>query len=326
MDPAATGPELHFQLPGLVRNARIVSYFNVASCCIMIYDVLITLDEEVRSIWSGRLSWSKLLYLFVRYSTIFEVGVILWADFIKLAWALYRSLDLRSLNSLGLFVIGLAIGEMIMSMRTWAVWKRDKKLGIALAILWPICWISGFTITGIWLQTVRFDPSPMAQFQGCFLTDASQLLFVAWLTLLLYDTVNFVLICIPAYHSFRLGGGSHFVKAVYTDGIVYYAYLFALSAANIVVVVTMPRDLQTLLSMMERVLHAVFTCRMVLHIHSISRANGPHTEDHSIPTYTPGDTIVLKPLGSQEESAFCESTVGELTVNAPEPPTHALPP
>ncbi|KAF5342480.1 hypothetical protein D9611_001262 [Ephemerocybe angulata] len=270
----------------------------------MVYDILITFDEEYRSIWTGRMGITKILYLFARYSTIFEVGVVLWGTSYEctstairpahsvtsnshsiLQSKLYLETGTGDAKSLlistyvstwfyirGLFVIGLGFGEMIMSMRTWAVWKRSKKLGIFLLIFWPVCWIAGFVIAGLFAKTVKFDPSPMSQFKGCFVTEASPILFIAFVILLLYDTVNLVLISIPAYNSCeaktaklystrcllisapplcpdRRGGTSQLVRSVYTDGIVYYVYLFALSALNIIVIVKMPTDLVTLLSM-----------------------------------------------------------------------------
>lgn len=44
------------------------------------YDILITLDEEIRSIWLGTWTPTKILYLLVRYSTIVELGVVLWRE------------------------------------------------------------------------------------------------------------------------------------------------------------------------------------------------------------------------------------------------------
>ncbi|KAJ2917707.1 hypothetical protein MD484_g2721, partial [Candolleomyces efflorescens] len=232
-------------LSTLLRNARVVSYFNVVSAVILVYDILITLDEESMSIWSGKMTWSKILYLVTRYSTLIEVGVVLWEQIVP------------------------------------GTWYRGCKISFDINV---------------------FDPSPLAMFKGCYVTDASSILFVAWLILLVYDTLNLILIGIPAYksckcHSLsfslpvlgililppdRLGGNSQFVRTVYTDGIVYYVYLFGISALNIIVVLVLPRDLATLLSMPERVLHAAFTCRVVLHIRALTRQEQLSTEASSI--------------------------------------------
>ncbi|KAF6756799.1 hypothetical protein DFP72DRAFT_260908 [Ephemerocybe angulata] len=307
-------------LASSVRNARLVSYFNVASACIMVYDILITLGEEYRSIWTGRMGIMKILYLFARYSTVFEVGVVLWEQAVPGDW--YRGCKISFDINVWLFVIGLGFGEMIMSMRTWAVWKRSKKLGIFLLIFWPVCWIAGFVIAGLFAKTVKFDPSPMSQFKGCFVTEASPILFIAFVILLLYDTVNLVLISIPAYNTYRRGGTSQLVRSVYTDGIVYYVYLFALSALNIIVIVKMPTDLVTLLSMMERVLHAVLTCRVVLHMHNVARQGHLFNSEEGAPSYQLRNVSGGKNLPAVPSKSTYESTL-DSSRDLPKPQTHS---
>lgn len=279
-------------LSGLVENAKIVSYFNVASACIQVYDILITLDEEIRSIWLGTWTPTKILYLLVRYSTIVELGVVLWQQMVPGHW--YRGCKIAFELDVWLFTIGLGLGEMVLSIRTWAVWNRDKRLGIFLLVVWPVCWGGGFAISGIVNKSAKFEPSPMAFLRpGCYPTAGSGIMYIAWIILLIYDTMNLVLISIPAYRSYRLGGNSQFVRSVYTDGILYYVCLFVLSALNIAVVVSMPRDLVALLSMMERVLHSVLTCRVVLHIHSMSNRPLFSTDSFSKLSYQSENAINL---------------------------------
>lgn len=247
----------------------------------------------------------------MRYSTVVEIGVILWQQIVPGDW--YQGCKISFELNVWLFVLGLGLGEMILSIRTWAVWNRDKKLGVFLLILWPICWGGGFAICALFNKSIRFDPSPMAPFRGCYSTDGSEIIFIAWIILLVYDTMNLVLISIPAYRSYRLGGSSQFVRTVYTDGIVYYIYLFALSALNIAVVVVLPRDLVTLLSMMERVLHSVLTCRVVLHIHAVSSRTMFTSDSFSMPTYHPGNAA--RKSGRKNTGGTAEYTIEEQSVD-----------
>jgi len=74
----------------------------------------------------------------------------------------------------GLLVFGLGAGEsefhsqryfplrswrdwilVLLSLRTWAVWRKSRNLGIAFCILWPATWVVAFTVNGIFLQTLR---------------------------------------------------------------------------------------------------------------------------------------------------------------------------
>jgi len=66
--------------------------------------------------------------------------------------------------------------------------------------------------------------------------------------------------------AYRSGGDSQFYRVVYSDGIIYYIYLFGLSLFNTIIILKLPSDYVNLLVMMERVIHSVLACRVVLHI------------------------------------------------------------
>jgi len=44
---------------------------------------------------------------------------------------------------------------VILTLRTWAVWNRDKRLTIILPILYFLFWGSGFIIRGIYLSDIK---------------------------------------------------------------------------------------------------------------------------------------------------------------------------
>ncbi|EAU85186.2 hypothetical protein CC1G_06202 [Coprinopsis cinerea okayama7 len=289
------------------RAQKLVAYFNVASAVILFYEHLITFDEELRSIWTQRWTLSKLLYVFMKYSAFLQVGIIMWqqdvvntdgeaclVSFHVTAW---------------LFVIGLGIGEMLLSIRTWAVWKKPRLMGILLGIFWVVVWGAIFGILAVFLKTVRFDPDPNSPFPGCFISNGDPIFFLDYLLLLVYDTVMLILILIPAYKSYRMGGSSEFVRNVYRDGILYYLYLFVLSLINIIVIVKLPFDMSTILSQFERVLHAVFTGRVVLNIHAQSR------DREELASYvssvggrrTENDGVILVPIGVTTTQTFTDS-------------------
>ncbi|KAJ3503599.1 hypothetical protein NLJ89_g8360 [Agrocybe chaxingu] len=84
-----------------------------------------------------------------------------------------------------------------------------------------------------------------------------------------------------SYTALKQGGNHAMLKVVYRDGIVYYSYLFVLSLVNVIVMPRIPSDLATLLALLVRTLHALLTCRVILHI----RAQGQAAE-----TVLVGDT------------------------------------
>jgi len=81
-----------------------------------------------------------------------------------------------------------------------------------------------------------------------------------------YDACLLILMAIRGVAAFRSGGDSYLMRVVYSDGIIYYIYVFALSLLNVLVIVKLPNEYETLLLMLERVVHSTLACRVVLHI------------------------------------------------------------
>ncbi|KAG1738374.1 uncharacterized protein EDB91DRAFT_457133 [Suillus paluster] len=51
----------------LINSARFNSYFLVAACAAVIYDWVLTFEEEIELIWRQRWSLITVLYLVIRY-------------------------------------------------------------------------------------------------------------------------------------------------------------------------------------------------------------------------------------------------------------------
>jgi hypothetical protein len=99
-------------------------------------------------------------------------------------------------------------------MRSWAVWNRDKRLGIGLVVFLALCWIPVIGIIVVFLNSLdcRFPmpifaghlpdsdisvlsvmlvPSP--PLVGCLLIKGSHIAFVCWVLLLVYEFGEFLL-------------------------------------------------------------------------------------------------------------------------------------
>ncbi|KAH6906050.1 hypothetical protein BKA70DRAFT_1152199 [Coprinopsis sp. MPI-PUGE-AT-0042] len=278
---------------------RLVAYFNVSSSVIFLWEHCITFDQELIAIWTARWTVGKCLYILMKYSAFVQVGIVLWTQVVPSEWE--RACKISFITVAWLLVFGLGVGELLLSIRTWAVWKTPRLMGILLGAFWVVAWGAICAILVIFLRTVEFKADPNAPFPGCFLHEANPIFFLDFIILLLYDTVMLVLILIPAYKSYKAGGTSQFVRSVYRDGIVYYVYLFALSLLNIILVLKLSLDLAILLTQMERVLHSVLTGRVILNIHAESRARQNPSLFSSHAGYTTDEgPVILVALGSKD--------------------------
>ncbi|GJE95972.1 hypothetical protein PsYK624_121650 [Phanerochaete sordida] len=73
-----------------------------------------------------------------------------------------------------------------------------------------------------------------------------------------------------AVRDYRFSKDSGLFRTVFRDGTIFYLYLFAFSAANVIVVLTTPAGLINLLSISERMVHSILTSRIILSLRALS--------------------------------------------------------
>ncbi|EAU85194.2 hypothetical protein CC1G_06210 [Coprinopsis cinerea okayama7 len=148
-------------------------YFNLASTVILFYEHAITIGEEWNSIWTQRWTISKVLYILMKYTAFVQAALILWQLGVVNEDGKACTLSFKIMG--WLFVIGTGLGEMLLSIRTWAVWKKPRMMGYLLALFWCGVWGAIFAIMGVFLKTVRFDPNPDSPFPGCYISHGDQM-------------------------------------------------------------------------------------------------------------------------------------------------------
>ncbi|KAK1229986.1 hypothetical protein PQX77_006939 [Marasmius sp. AFHP31] len=124
------------------------------------------------------------------------------------------------------------------------------------------CYYFGKSVNEI---VYKSPPVAIPNRQGCYLPEGDIVLYKAWIMVVIYDTVTFILMMIPVARAYRRGGRAGVIKVIYQDGIKFFAVMFLCSMANIMVIVANPR-FAFLLTSAERVLHSTIASRAILHI------------------------------------------------------------
>ncbi|TFK63369.1 hypothetical protein BDN72DRAFT_323224 [Pluteus cervinus] len=172
----------------------------------------------------------------------------------------------------------MTLSESILMRRTLALWGNSRKMRIALAIFSIGCIIPVYLVLGLYHQTLTFHSIPSPGMH-CYATGPSHLVYLFWVFLTVYDTGIMILTAIPGIRTYKGSHTSHtgfqsgppprstLTHVIYRDGLLYYVYLVALSALNVVLILKLPADYATsLLSSMERVMYSVLTSHVVLHL------------------------------------------------------------
>jgi len=256
---------------------RLGMMVDVATCTIFIWDCLLTFSMEVDLVWKSKWNFMKGLYLFQRYLPL--VDTVWRIPYGQTGGSWSKAMCRNLYYSTGVMtLVGIAASEMILALRTWAVWNRNQRLSVILPILYVLVWGSGVVAICSFLNSMIFSDPPYPGFKGCFLTYTNKKIVFVWVQLISWDTLMLALMLVPGVRVYRSGGNSALMKAVYHDGVIYYLYLFVLSLINIFVVAILPVQYQQLLSSMERVLHSMLTSRVVLHMRAQAGDNLVHSE------------------------------------------------
>ncbi|KAI5831880.1 hypothetical protein K523DRAFT_414662 [Schizophyllum commune Tattone D] len=256
-----------------LSNVRDSKYTYVASMTVMVYDMLLTLSEEVATIWSGKGSIGKYLFLVNRY-----VAPILFTFDLYYQLSPHPSLEVCKRAYLPPNLLGIASltsVEFILVLRTYALY-RSKAL---LALLSFFCAISAATMMGaslylsvnvVELQNPSFPPPIQV---GCTANCASpicrRLLTAFWIPFFFTETVIFILTLRKSYGSVvGMTSQSKLVQVFYRDGFMYYVVVMCISIANLLVWIAAPVSLSYIATSVMRSLQVTVGSRILLNIRS----------------------------------------------------------
>jgi len=272
-----------------LRHQRLLmDYMLVSAVAAFIYDYILVLHLEIRLIWFSRWSYTKVFYLIIRY-----------IPFISLVLALHNQMSLDpSLKTckrtypveIWLTLLEVTFVEIVLCIRTWAVWNRSRIIGIGLAILIFGDLIVQCFLVNKFVVSMEYSPALYPGFRGCFVTHANRALWTNYTLLTIVDAVVLVLMGISAFRSYRRSNISKLTLIVHRDGILFYIYLLGISIANVVTTATFPLDLMILLSPLGSALYALLTTRIVLNIRDASTQGCNKSELHT--GYDDSSTVI----------------------------------
>jgi len=233
----------------LVRSTLVVS------STVLLYDFLCTLDQEIAYVWSNPRSFSSMLFFINRYVPFIDTFLSLALKFsIK-----QREKCLMYYTIVTwLIILGTIFSEVILMLRTYAIWERNRVMRIFLSFLAALILIPGVILTAIEIHSLNYSRKR----HGCHLVHASPVILAAYLLLVLSETILVVLTTIKAYKHFRHSQAG-WVRQLYKDGILFYFYILAISLANIIVPFVAPTVFANWLASPQRVVHSIL-CNRVL--------------------------------------------------------------
>ncbi|KAL0579724.1 hypothetical protein V5O48_002288 [Marasmius crinis-equi] len=178
----------------------------------------------------------------------------------------------RTTAMLWFMYIGITLSEVILMLRTYALWERRRSILLTLCFTAVALMTPGLFFLQKEIQSFRYAPSDQP---GCLLTDASNIVFISYIMLLAGETIVAGLTLVKGYQHLRRTR-SPWVVQLYQDGILFYVYLLTLSLGNIITSVVNP-EMGPWLSSPQRTLHSLLSTRVLF---LLFRGQRTSAQDH----------------------------------------------
>ncbi|TCD70690.1 hypothetical protein EIP91_002065 [Steccherinum ochraceum] len=204
----------------LVRTHRLIFSSSAAGTMLLLFDTLISLDDEVELVWRSSNTPPKFLYFISRYLGLF-VQIIYLTDVFPLYCP--TQLYFRSVVELSLMI------------RIYALWGQQRNVATFLVLTWLCEQIANFTLLAraIWEMAQHTTPIPSDWLvTGCLVESVPYFFNLCWLPVLLYETLLFFM---SAYKclSFRPSDNTPLLVRLFRDGTVIYLWMCCILVISI---------------------------------------------------------------------------------------------
>ncbi|KAJ7241434.1 hypothetical protein C8J57DRAFT_1477786 [Mycena rebaudengoi] len=267
------------RLVGLLTTVQCATASFIA---ILVYDWLLTLRPEVEYIWKQKMTFGKLLYLINRYLVIVDLIILLNSYANPIIHGSQVCKPWFHIDSWLAFISIVAI-DIMMLLRTWAMWHRSKKVLIFLVILQALCNLAEGGAT-LWASLTLFSIPSQNNIRPCLSGFARpDVLYALWMGVIVWDLgmvymflqsplhsnlkAIMILTLIRAASTVRSHETTNSIIAlVVKDGVQYFVLIFLIAIGNIVVINIAPGPLATMLLTLQRVTNSVIGSRMMLNL------------------------------------------------------------
>ncbi|KAF9534469.1 hypothetical protein CPB83DRAFT_844266 [Crepidotus variabilis] len=254
---------------------RLSSNVLVSMVTLLLWDYAITLQDEISDIWLKPWTLGTVVFFMNRYSPFVDMSMALYMNF-QISSPQYCERMYKAI--LVFLAAGLGVSELVILLRTWAIYHRTATMGYLLLALAAATYTPGFYVAYKEVSILEYQPVP-EDTVGCKVLKSSILIVVPWVLLFISQTIILLLTMIKGKdHLFR--SRQSWVKNFYQQGLVFYILLTCILLLNIAVpLIAKPEPhFKQWLSAPLRVFHSVFANRVILHI-SRSQRMSRHQHD-----------------------------------------------
>jgi len=228
----------------IVEHVQVTRYLNAAGLVALLYDHMLTIDDEVRFIWKASTTLPKMLFLINRY-TVPIILTIKANDYSGLAQPVFSDNYCKWSMSMSTImgITTMSISNFLVLLRIWVIWDRKRRLMYWTGAGYIAAQISAFVVAGRivsnMLSFMVYDP----YFHACIYSRKPGFdLAALWIPGLVFEVQVFVVVWWNALDRPRVNV-CQLSNALYRDGFFYFIILFSLRFMNLMLAIFAPASL-----------------------------------------------------------------------------------
>ncbi|KAK0473745.1 hypothetical protein IW261DRAFT_1503180 [Armillaria novae-zelandiae] len=221
-----------------LRDVRSTRCAALASGVIVLFDHLITLNDEIELIWRSPWSMGKILFIINRYYTLSSVIFNCYGLFTT---SLSDSFCHRFFQWQGWTgLIACMIAEVVLQMRLYALYLLNKKVLALMVTSFIICSACAAVIMGIVLSSISPALSILPGTSICAPSNIPDYFYAFWIPTIVFESLLCGLALFRGFQTFRSDGllfssGRQLVSILIRDSVFYFVVMFATYLTNLLV-------------------------------------------------------------------------------------------
>jgi len=258
-----------------IHDIQAIRYSQLASGTIILFDHLVTLDDEVEFIWRRPWSLGKGLFILNRYYSLISVIVNTYGLFSP---HLSHSFCLNFFRWQGWTgLIAGMIAEVILQMRLYALYSLNKKVLALMGSCFIIATAASAAVMGTVLSNLTATAVPLTpNLIFCVPFNISHHFFAFWIPMLAFETLLCGLALYKGYETFRSStspyrSGQRLVNILIRDSVLYFLIMFATYLTNLLVWITASQNLLEVPIGFSVALSCVMGNRVILNVRGVNK-------------------------------------------------------
>jgi len=295
-----------------VQELVTTNYIGIAGLVILLYDHLITFDDEVKYVWCSNKKPMIWLFLINRYLTPLAFGVNInaytssaWSDAACGRFVVYEGI---------MGFVGVAIASLMMAFRVVAVYYGNRYVLALISFLY-------LAMVGInaWLLTTT-GPVIHPGIHGCSMLFGQGnhhiggwVSATAW-TPLIYDTTVVILIVLRTQYIVRAKIAGKVVTVLIRDGLLYFSVIVVVNLVLAVMIVRAADGIKNICAQFQLLMTVTMMSRITLNLrknmdvsisaNSIYTTVGDMHSDIQLDSLAAPPRAILNPPGIERQNGY----------------------